>query len=65
MLLLVMAITLLALPGTPIVPPGPAALLLPPKTAMPAPIGKLAMVLPSIVALVRLAALLPVPKVMM
>ena len=54
-----------AVPGVPTVPPGPLVFALPPKTWMPAPAGKFRIVLPLIVAFVRLATADPSPCRMM
>ena len=62
-LLFVILMTLVTLPGVPTVPLGPATLLLPPCTRMPAPLGKLEISLLSIVALVKFDAVVAEPSV--
>src|ERR1044071_782081 len=51
-----------ALPAMPYVPAAPAALELPPRARIPAPLGKLEMVLPLMVAAVTLATVVAEPK---
>src|SRR5205823_10342682 len=53
------------LPATPMLPAGPAALVLPPIAWMPAPLGKLLMMLFAIDAAVRLTTTAAVPRRLM
>src|SRR5204863_6344966 len=57
-----MLMMFVASPETPRIPVGPEALELPPCTRMPLPLGKFAMTLFAIVALVRFATVLAEPK---